>query len=32
LDKTDETQHQECFTTLLTMNFQTYKKSQILGG
>lgn len=31
LEATDETVHQENFTTLLTMKFQTYRKSQILG-
>ena len=32
LETTEEATHQECFKTLLTMNFQTYKKSEILGG
>ena len=32
LENTDEASHQEFFKTLLTMNFQTYKKSEVLGG
>ena len=32
LHRTDSTEHQRQFETLLTMNFQTYKKSEILGG
>ncbi|MBC6994904.1 IS630 family transposase [Neolewinella lacunae] len=32
LENTSEEEHQQNFDTLLTMNFQTYEKSQILGG
>lgn len=31
LEKTDDDEHQESFKSLLTMKFQTYSKSQILG-